>query len=497
MLEEKAQFHRPSRFCPAPSRRREIRGDVFTRQREGFLLEIRMPRFACPICKHIISASEEQRGTIVACAGCDKKIRVPKGKSAAASEAVASTSPSARPASSLEADVVDQRDEPRKAPLKNRREDEREESDAPRKDPPSLKKRLEEEEDEPRPSKKQPALDLDGDAPWPGKKRSPDDEDEDAAPRRKRARADDDDDAPRRSRLEDDEAAPGHKQGQGGLLVSISGIVGSLGALLFLALFILIISGRGPRWLMEFIQEKLEANGIPPLVAIGVTAAVFLIPVGLWVLVSLKGTILGAMPDELDFRPAVQSKFPDLDTDELDRLTEAFEALGFEQVMDYTVRTEIEVFPKGFGRLLVNQEEGCYAEINQVFTPAGVAVPLRCMIATHMDDGWSLTTTNRAPSKEGYLMRRPRAPWRSLPEEDPEDLLTHHRKMRKKMLKALDIEPVKELSCSAYFAREKVANRERKDAVRGRWSAGILIEFFFFASNPKYEWLGAYAALAD
>lgn len=42
-----------------------------------------MPRVACPHCKHIQSATEEQRGTILVCDECGRRIRVPPGKTAA------------------------------------------------------------------------------------------------------------------------------------------------------------------------------------------------------------------------------------------------------------------------------------------------------------------------------------------------------------------------------------------------------------------------------
>lgn len=408
-----------------------------------------MPRFACPACKGVITATEDQRGAVLACPACDKKIRVPQAKAAA--------SQAAGP------DGVEKPPKPAEA--------------APRKAPPPLPKAARDEDESHPPGAKSSHLP------------AHDDEDDEAPPRKKRRRDPEEDD------LGDEETGvdkphPQRKVG-GGVLATVGGVFGGLGALLFLTLFILIISGRGPRWLMDFIQEKLEANGIPPLVAIGVAAAVFLIPVGLWFLVMTKSSILDAMPDEVDFKPTKLSNFPELDTDELDRLTRLFEELGFEKLQDYTVISSMS--GSGFGRLLANRDDGCYAEINQVFTADGRAVPMRCMIASHMDDGWSLLTTSRTPSKEGYLMRRPRAPWRSLPDKEPEDLLTHHLKMRKKMLKAIGVELETDLSERKYFTREKAANRERKEVVRRRWSLGILLEFHFFERNPKYEWLGEYA----
>jgi hypothetical protein len=47
-----------------------------------------MPRFACPLCNHVASATEEQRGGAIVCSGCRKQIRVPRRKATPAPEGV-------------------------------------------------------------------------------------------------------------------------------------------------------------------------------------------------------------------------------------------------------------------------------------------------------------------------------------------------------------------------------------------------------------------------
>src|SRR5262245_16002683 len=39
-----------------------------------------MPRFACPHCKNVLTARDDERGCVILCSECEKKIRVPASK---------------------------------------------------------------------------------------------------------------------------------------------------------------------------------------------------------------------------------------------------------------------------------------------------------------------------------------------------------------------------------------------------------------------------------
>lgn len=302
--------------------------------------------------------------------------------------------------------------------------------------------------------------------------------------RRSRAvEADDADDAPE---------PPPRKKKKAPKVSVVSGFFGVLGTLVTLGLFILIVSGKWVGPVMDFLREALEERGIPPLVAVGIAAALFLLPIGLYSILSLKSTILGAMPEDLDFRQARPGDFPDLDTAKLAKWTRAFLDLGFQRLMDYTMDCEIDLGNQGFARLLHHPEQHCYAEINQAFTAGGDAIPMRCMVVGFLDDGWTVLVTNRTPGKENYLLRRPRAVWRSLPDETPEMLLQELLRLRKKMARDLDIGVDRDGSADHYFDEEKAAARERKEVIRGRSSLGIQIELWTYDRNPKHEWLGEY-----
>lgn len=387
-----------------------------------------MPRFACPHCKTPLSAGAEQRGTIVTCASCGKKIRVPAGKPAAAKPA-----PPPSPAPEPKGPVT------KKPPPPPPREDED---------------------------------DHDPDRGFFDRPQAQDVEDQD------------DDDNGERSR-------PEKKAKQTSMVTSVAG---GVVVLLGLALFILIISGKWVTLLQKPIQQALEDQGIHPVLAIVVAAAILLVPLGLFWLRLVKSTILGAMPSDVEFRAAKPEQFEDLDQDKLAELTAAFEELGFRRLVDYTIEADVDL-NRAFARLMAHEQENCYAELNQAFAP-GRSIPMRFMVMSFLDDDWSAAVTNRMPSKEGYLLRLPRAAWRSFPDAEPDQLFQELLTLRKGMVRDLKVAVVDDNTAKAYFTREKARTRARKESVGRRWALGIQIEFWLFERNPKMAWLGEYAAKA-
>jgi hypothetical protein len=275
----------------------------------------------------------------------------------------------------------------------------------------------------------------------------------------------------------------------------LAGVLGGLGALLVLAFFILLISGKWVDLIWHPLQRALEDQGIPPVVAVCVTAALFLIPLTLYSASSTKSAFLNNIPGDLDFRPARRADFPELDERRLQAYTEAFESLGFERLLDYTTVTDTGGENKGFARLLVHPEEHCFAEINQVFS-AGTATPMRCNITSELEEGWSLATGDRQPNKHSYVMRRRRGVWQSRVGEEVEAVFAAHLTLRKRMTRDLGVDVVPDTTAEAYFAHERRHNAERKQAVRRRNGLMILLEMWLFDRNPKHEWLGDYARKA-
>jgi hypothetical protein len=245
----------------------------------------------------------------------------------------------------------------------------------------------------------------------------------------------------------------------------------------------------------DTFRQFLERQGIPPAVATAAAAVVLLIPLGLFLAFLTKSGVVGAMPDEVDFRETTPGAFPELDARRLEGYTAAFEALGFRQVTDYTVVMNLDNGVTGFARLFFHDAHRCFAEVNQGFRH-GSPVPMRCQIVSFLEEGWSVATGDRQTTKEFYLLRRPRAVWRSLPDREPAALMEGHRTLRDRVAGELALEVCADGSAQAYFRREAENTRLRKDLVRRRNAVALCAELWLFDKNPKSEWLGDYPRAA-
>lgn len=425
-----------------------------------------MPRFLCPKCKKMLEFQDQQRGSIITCS-CGSKMRVPASKSSPV-----------QPAKGGAAPPVSSRTHPQGSGAAGTS------ANGPKAPPKDVKV-------PPPKGKAKPTLDQE-------EEQDRDQEDlfteEPATAGKKKRTLDPEDEEDQEEEVEAEKTAkPGKKKRKKKAKVSTTtGVVSGVGGLVALGLFLLIISGRWVNWIKEPLQKYLEDQGLPVPLAIGVTAVVILLPFGLYLLFTIKSSILGAMPNTVDFRSIQPSDFKKLDKAQLEELTVAFQDLGFSHLTDYTVEPDIELNNEGFARLLVHPKEHCFAEINQAFDSDGSPLAMHCYLVSVLEDDWSVAITDRTPTKENYLLRLPRAIWRSLPDESPKALFQALLKLRKKMVQDLEVDVLKEDTAKAYFQREKGLTRERKKVVRGRWAPGILLEFWLFDRNPKLDWMGKY-----
>ncbi len=291
---------------------------------------------------------------------------------------------------------------------------------------------------------------------------------------------------------EEDDDAPTAKQPRKKESNAVTNALGGLGGLIGLGVFILIISGKWVPLVWHPLQNFLEEQGIPEILAIGVTAVIFMVPIMLYSAAHTKSTFLNNIPDDLDFRPARRADFPKLDEEKLERYTQDFEALGFKRLLDYTLVTDVESENQAFGRLFVHPEEHCFGEINQICSPSGAGAPMRCNMTSFLEEGWSISTGDRQTSKYSYAMRRPRGLWRSLAGESVADVFRVNLALRKKIAKALELEVLTDDTSEAYFKRERKNNDERKAVVRRRNGLMLILELWLFDKNPKREWLGQF-----
>lgn len=276
--------------------------------------------------------------------------------------------------------------------------------------------------------------------------------------------------------------------------------VGAGAALVVLALvaYLLIRSGLLWRLVLAPLQDLLHGLGLPgwlaPLAAIGLLIlAVVLIGVPLfarW----MKSTVLQKMPTRLAFDPAEPGEFPALDTQAFNGYTHALEDLGFRHAFDYRLRNELADSGTGFARLFLHPEHGCYAEINQAFGTGGVTTKMGCTLLSVLDDGWSLSSTDRDPAAfaVAWLWREPRVLWTAHPGAAPEKLLKAHLARRDRLARTLGLEIASDLSADAYFARESDVSASRRRALQRKSAVVGLFEYWQWRRNPRHEWLGEY-----
>jgi hypothetical protein len=262
-----------------------------------------------------------------------------------------------------------------------------------------------------------------------------------------------------------------------------------LGVLLAAAAWLFVSGYWGPL-LWQPLQFLLRVSGLPrtwaPGVALGILALVGYV---VW-----KLRFLRRIAAEIDFLPCEPDDFPALDCKALARYTKALESLGFIRIVDYTTATEVKKTMTGFGRLLVHPQRRCYAEINQVFTLQGkAAIPMRCGVQSFLDEGWSLSASDRAPVGARWMMRRRRGLWTSNPQATPADLLAGHLRRRQRMVLDLGLEAPPEVSAEAYFAQVRAEARDRKRTLRWKNLVVGMAESWLFNRAPRYEWMGDYA----
>jgi hypothetical protein len=244
------------------------------------------------------------------------------------------------------------------------------------------------------------------------------------------------------------------------------------------------------------LWEEVRDRGLPGLAAVTGAAALCLLAAGHLFAVSVKARVVRGLIDVLEFRACSPAGFPGLDERDLAKYTEALEALGFRRLTDYTLVKAHDNGLSAFARLFVHDACRCFAEINAVFNARGPVSPLCCNLLTFLEDGWSVSTTNRRARRGNYLLRRPRALWWSLPDRAPYQLLEVHREWRDRVTRDLGLAVVGDGTAEDYFRREVEANDERCDRVHRRPAWSFVLDSWRYDMSPKLEWLGDYASIA-
>src|SRR5262249_36586054 len=138
---------------------------------------------------------------------------------------------------------------------------------------------------------------------------------------------------------------------------------------------------------------------------------------GLGVCIWAKQILLRNISAEVEFLPPNPDEIRALDRDALLRYTDAYEDLGFVQAEDFTTLNDSPHAVPVFVRLFTHPVHHCFASAYQALPRQALGHGLGKMhgeIASHLAEGWTMSTFNRAPLTLSYLWRRPRALWASL-----------------------------------------------------------------------------------
>jgi hypothetical protein len=214
-----------------------------------------------------------------------------------------------------------------------------------------------------------------------------------------------------------------------------------------------------------------------------------------------KRRVLKYLPTGYSFPPASPGQFPALDSAALDRYTRDFDTLGFTPLIDFSLTADTPAHPANFCRLMVHSRNHCFAEMSQFFPQRKAPLPLKCSVNGALQDGWTITLTNRKPQAASSLVRRPKAIVVSAPEANPSELLQSFLKMRDQVCVDLGISPSKEDTLEAYISRLRNSASEMRETVRrknfalGTWQV-YYRKLSLLKTRPEYVWLGDYPKIA-
>jgi hypothetical protein len=212
---------------------------------------------------------------------------------------------------------------------------------------------------------------------------------------------------------------------------------------------------------------------------------------------TMKSRVLKRMPTMYSFPPATPSQFAALDLDALDRYTPALEGMGFVRLLDFSLVSDSTTTVPCFCRLLVHTRHHCFAEISQFFPKGKTPLPLKCALQSSLQDGWTLSFSDRKPQATGSLLRRRRALVIGMPDVAIGDLLHAFLKMRDQICLDLGIAPVNDDTLQAYINKMQRSASELREAVQQKsFVKGIpevyLRKFSLMKTKPEYVWLGDY-----
>ena len=217
---------------------------------------------------------------------------------------------------------------------------------------------------------------------------------------------------------------------------------------------------------------------------------------------TVKRRVLSTMATSYSFPPATLAQFPALDLEALDRYTREIEGMGFTRLLDSSPTSDSPHHQPAFSRIFAHTRHHCWAVVSQIFPRGKKPMSMRCGFETCLQDGWTLSFSNRKPMAVSSLIRRKKALAVSMPESTPAELLQAFLKMRGQICLDLGIQPLNDDSLEAYIGWIQRAAGEMREAVQQKSFVRGLPEVYFrrfslLKTKPEYVWLGDYPKEAE
>jgi hypothetical protein len=219
-------------------------------------------------------------------------------------------------------------------------------------------------------------------------------------------------------------------------------------------------------------------------------------------MLGMKRRVLKNMATSYSFPPATLAQFQLLDVAALERYTQEFEGMGFVRLLDFSLVSNGAQPIPSFCRLFAHTRHHCFGEVSQLFPRGKSPLPLACSIQSVLQNGWTLSFSNRQPKAASSMIRRKKALGVSMPSTSTSALLQAFLQMRDQVCHDLGIAPMKDDSLEAYIAKTQLAATEMREAVQQKNFATAVSHVYYrkFAllkTREEYTWLGDYPKEAE
>jgi hypothetical protein len=259
-------------------------------------------------------------------------------------------------------------------------------------------------------------------------------------------------------------------------------------------LLVLIISYSLLRHGKDFLTSIAGASaGRDLLLAWLLPILVFLVLSWSAVAQRLKSLILSMLPKEQKFVPTSIEAFGGLDRQEIERYTDEIKGLGFSHLLDYTIEANYTTKMVGFARLFGHESQYCFAEINQVIPEGVPATPVRMVIVSRFNDGWSLSSTDRkADAITTLIGRRPKNLWVSRPGQNTDVIYREHLELRNRITRDIGVQSIRKTGQEYYFNFLLEGAEQQRETIQKMLMPFELAGLFVFMLFPITEWMGMY-----